>query len=335
MSKTAFSIVTVVVAVSLCMGQPASTERRINLQVQSATFTKVCDALARQYSLNIIAELHVANNPPASNVEIKDLSEPKAVATLAEYYGREVIFTGKAYILRSKRWAVRREQDRFGIVNYGLKWITAGKVTIATKTTSEGLLRLDVEVTEASLSAFAQEFSKQTGWLLHVEKELEQIRLLIRWNDASPGELLEALTVLLGARQTVRIDRSEEQKRRDLHQLEAAADARSEEEKESEQLLPKLLAVLNEEEKQRWLNGERLSVPLSRLPSETFTQAYDYAAKRFQRALKTFPSEYAPPSDLLSNIEDVSLILPSPSETVIRVFVRDTRQNVDYVLRGL
>jgi hypothetical protein len=332
MSKTAFSIVTVVVAVSLCMGQPASTERRINLQVQSATFTKVCDALARQYSLNIIAELHVANNPPASNVEIKDLSEPKAVATLAEYYGREVIFTGKAYILRSKRWAVRREQDRFGIVNYGLKWITAGKVTIATKTTSEGLLRLDVEVTEASLSAFAQEFSKQTGWLLHVEKELDQIRLLIRWNDASPGELLEALTVLLGARQTVRIDRSEEQKRRDLHQLEAAADARSEEEKESEQLLPKLLAVLNEEEKQRWLNGERLSVPLSRLPSETFTQAYDYAAKRFQRALKTFPSEYAPPSDLLSNIEDVSLILPSPSETVIRVFVRDTRQNVDYVL---
>jgi hypothetical protein len=332
MSKTAFSIVTVVVAVSLCMGQPASTERRINLQVQSATFTKVCDALARQYSLNIIAELHVANNPPASNVEIKDLSEPKAVATLAEYYGREVIFTGKAYILRSKRWAVRREQDRLGIMNYGLKWSNTGKVSISTKTTPEGLLRMDVVATEAPLSRFAQEFSKQTGWLLHVEKELEQIRLLIRWNDASPGELLEALTVLLGARQTVRIDRSEEQKRRDLHQLEAAADARSEEEKESEQLLPKLLAVLNEEEKQRWLNGERLSVPLSRLPSETFTQAYDYAAKRFQRALKTFPSEYAPPSDLLSNIEDVSLILPSPSETVIRVFVRDTRQNVDYVL---
>lgn len=147
---------------------------------------------------------------------------------------------GGTLVLRHRQWAVQRERDRYVVQHHMNSWRGNGRLDIVAKRTSQGMLTLDVFASEVPAWRFAEVFSQKTGWTVKVEDSIRDVRLFAHWRDASPAQMLEALTVLLNSRQDVTISRSEAQKRKEEKQLEEAFDQRTWEEKASESLLPEL-----------------------------------------------------------------------------------------------
>ncbi len=256
-------IALIALGMPLAQAQAPSVEPRISLNLQNATFPQICEALLAKTDLNLLAELHLAHEPFA-NLDIQNKPVSSALREIAEMFQREVIPVGNTTVLRTNRWAYRRWLDRQTVAQGYTRRPSAGKVEVKVQRSPAGVMRVDVEANGVSVGRLVQSLAKQTGWVVRVERELQDVRVLARWKGASVSEVLEALTVLLNSAQEVAIGRSEEAKRQEEEQL----DQRTPDEKATEKLLPELLKLLTPEELAQYQRGERVELSSKRIPTE-------------------------------------------------------------------
>lgn len=290
-------------------------------------FAAACEKLAQQYKVNIVGDVYLTGDPLVTQWQIRGLSLEQAVQKLAQTYQREVVQIGKTYVLRAKNGALRRQQDAFAQAHYGARWATEGALSISVDSASQ----ITVTAVVVPLSRFARVLSERTGWDLHIEEELANVRIVAHWQNAQFTDIIEALAGLLHTEKKVQLLRSDDQKRKEQMQVLEAGEKLTSPDQQSEKLLPKLVELLTPEERESWLQGNEVEVPLSRLPSDVFAEAYDYATRQFQRFHELAPQEMRPSADLISSYGNIFLILPRPDQQTIGVRVWDSQNRRSYV----
>ena len=296
-------------------------------QRNTISFAAACEKLAQQYQVNILGDVYLTGDPPVTQWQIRGLSLEQAVQKLAQTYGREVTLVGKTYIVKAKKAALRRQQDVFAQTHYGARWTTEGALSISV----DSVLRIAVTAVVVPLSRFARVLTERTSWDLQIEQGLQDARIVAYWQSASLTDIIEALAVLLNAQKKVYLSRSDEQRQKEHLQAQQPDDKPTPAEEASQRLLPKLAELLTPEEREAWSQGKEVEIPLSRLPSEVFAEAYDYATKQFQRFYERAPEEIRPPADLISSYGNIFLILPRPDQNSIGVRLRDSQNQRSYV----
>lgn len=296
-------------------------------QRNTISFAAACEKLAQQYQINILGDVYLTGDPPVTQWQIRGLSLEQAVQKLAQTYGREVTLVGKTYIVKAKKAALRRQQDVFAQTHYGARWTTEGALSISV----DSVLRIAVTAVVVPLSRFARVLTERTSWDLQIEQGLQDARIVAYWQSASLTDIIEALAVLLNAQKKVYLSRSDEQRQKEHLQAQQPDDKPTPAEEASQRLLPKLAELLTPEEREAWSQGKEVEIPLSRLPSEVFAEAYDYATKQFQRFYERAPEEIRPPADLISSYGNIFLILPRPDQNSIGVRLRDSQNQRSYV----
>lgn len=290
------------------------------------TFASACEHVIQRYPVNIVADVYLTGDTAVTERQTRNLSAQQAVEQLARTYEREVVRVGSTYVLRAKKRAFRRHQDAVAQTHYGAKWATEGALSI---NTTGGQITIRAAV--VPLSRFARSLSEKTGWSLHIENDLQDLRIIAPWQNASIAEVIEALALLLRTEKHVWLSRSDEQKRKEQEEFRESAGNLTPSEQASQKLLPKLMELLTPEERARWMEGEMVELPLSRLPSEIFAEAYDYATREFQRFYERAPEEIRPPVDLISNHASVFLILPPPGQNAISIRINDNKNGRSYI----
>ncbi len=296
-------------------------------QRNTISFAAACEKLAQQYQVNILGDVYLTGDPPVTQWQIRGLSLEQAVQKLAQTYGREVTLVGKTYIVRAKNAALRRQQDVFAQTHYGARWTTEGALSISV----DSVLKIAVTAVVVPLSRFARVLTERTSWDLQIEQGLQDARIVAYWQSASLTDIIEALAVLLNAQKKVYLSRSDEQRQKEHLQAQQPDDKPTPAEEAAQRLLPKLAELLTPEEREAWSQGKEVEIPLSRLPSEVFAEAYDYATKQFQRFYERAPEEIRPPDDLISSYGNIFLILPRPDQNSIGVRLRDSQNQRSYV----
>ncbi len=321
----------VTLTVSFAQAQAPSVEPHISLNLQNATFPQICKALLAKTDLNLLAELHLVHEPFA-NLDIQNKPVSSALCEIAEMFQREVIPVNHTTVLRSPRWAYRRLLDRQSVAQGYIPRPSEGKVEVKVQRSPAGVVRVDVEANGVSVGRLVQSLAKQTGWVVRVERELQDVRVLARWKGASVSEVLEALTVLLNSAQEVAIGRSEEAKRQEEEQMAEVLDSRTPSEKATEKLLPELLKLLTPEELARYQQGETVEISSKRVPTALFSQVMDYATKHLDYVRTHILNEEAkPPADLLSGADEFYMILPDQVSRRIGIRIYDKQRNCFWV----
>lgn len=290
-------------------------------------FPAACEKLAQQYRVDIVADAYLTGDPPVREWQTRGLSLEQAVQKLAQTYEREVTLVGKTVVVRAKNGALRRQQDAFAQTHYGARWETDGALNISANGTS----RITVTAVVVPLSRFARALAEKTGWDVQVEPELQAVRIVAHWQSASLTDIIEALAALLNAQKKVHLLRSDQQKQQERLQAQQPGDQPTPAEEASQRLLPKLTELLTPEEREAWSRGDQVEIPLSRLPSDVLVEAYDYAARQFQRFYELAPEEVRPPVDLIANYGNIFLILPRPDHSTIGIRLRDPQHGRSYV----
>lgn len=325
-TRVVFTIHAIVwlLAIAGVSAQPNSSSAS---QKDVVPFAAACEKLAQQYRVDIVADAYLTGDPPVREWQTRGLSLEQAVQKLAQTYEREVTLAGKTVVLRAKNGALRRQQDAFAQTHYGTRWTTDGALNISAR----GASTITVAAVVVPLSRFVRALAEKTGWDVQVEPELQAVRIVAHWQSASLTEIIEALAALLDAQKKVHLFRSDQQKQQERLQAQQPEDKRTPVEEASQRLLPKLADLLTPEEREAWSQGNEVEIPLSRLPSDVLVEAYDYAARQFQRFYELAPEEVRPPADLIVNYGNIFLILPRPDHNTIGVRVRDPQNQRSYV----
>jgi len=295
------------------------------------TFASACEYVIQRYPVNLVGEVYLTGDPLVTEWQTRNLSLEQAIDKLAQTYGREVVKVGSTYVLRASKGALRRQQDVIAQTHYGAKWVTEGVLNISTGSGNTGPTQITIKAVVVPLSRFARSLSEKTGRTLHIEDALQNVRIVARWQNAPITEIIDALAVLLRTEKHVWLSRPEEQKRKEQAELQESEQQLTPAEQASQRLLPKLLELLTPEERARWMQGDSVELPLARLSSEIFAEAYDYATREFQRFYEQAPEEIRPPADLINNYNSVFLILPRLGQGAIGIRIRDAKNERSYI----
>ncbi len=163
----------VTLTVSFAQAQAPSVEPHISLNLQNATFPQICKAFIAKTDLNLLAELHLVHEPFA-NLDIQNKPVSSALCEIAEMFQREVIPVNHTTVLRSPRWAYRRLLDRQSVAQGYIPRPSEGKVEVKVQRSPAGVMRVDVEANGVSVGRLVQSLAKQTGWVVRVERELQE-----------------------------------------------------------------------------------------------------------------------------------------------------------------
>jgi len=241
-------------------------------------FTEALDKIARQQRLNVIAQYFTFVDTEISSRRTA-LRTVQTIDEVASMYGCNLARVGSILVLYTP---VALNTDRYfeetRVLNvFGdLAW-KDGVLEFRPKKGEDGTVKLTVSASDIPLKRLCQQFEAQTGWKVVLGTEVQDTRIFARLQSVSPGELVEAISVLLGAQVEVKMTLSEET--RDKHRRMIEQSAQSDlfaRDKKSDELLPELLALLTPEEMERFKRGEMVDIPLSRLPTEVQDKALHY-----------------------------------------------------------
>ncbi len=282
-------------------------------QPAPARFTEVIERFARQQKVNVLTE-YLIREEAGGMSGVSLLPETPTADDIARVYGREVIRVGSTLVFRSLssydyfRFNEERHLNIFG----DLMW--KGKhLQVQAKKNDDGTLRVTVQATGVPLKELCEGLQKETGWKIEVDPELQNNRIFARWQSASPGEVVEAISVLLRTNVEVKLSLSETQKeaRKQARERLLRSDPVAERLQRSDELLQQLLPLLTPEEKDRFRRGQRVDLPLSRLPDEVYDRALQYV----EYALRVLETMRPDPqlSQLRDQLRQVEIILHLPS----------------------
>ncbi|GIV17452.1 MAG: hypothetical protein KatS3mg022_2887 [Armatimonadota bacterium] len=283
---------------------------------------------------------------PTNAMALRSSADIQGVA--AAYY-REIVRTGNTYILRPSQQApptfgttFRRKQEQRNASLFPAVWWKGteyGQMEIRVRRSEEGVVRVFVKAIAVPLSKFCERFSKETGWQLQVEPDLQAVRIFAKWQSVSPGEVVEAISLLLRSEVQVFFSRSVEQKQAEQRALEEEASlaerakivhTRAE---YTEQLLPELLNELTPEELERFQQGQEVEVPVSRLSPGLSDRALRFAADLWDALFATIEPQPGETfvREHLRECEPV-LRLPTPQRSYLGIRFRNPSSGQEYVL---
>lgn len=302
-------LITVVLPVAwaqMTNGQPLS-------QPAPASFTEVMERFARQQKVNVLTEYLIREEAGAMS-GVSFLPENPTAGDIARVYGREVIRVGNTLVFRSLSSYdyFRFNEERHLTIFGDLMW--KGKhLQVQAKKNDDGTLRVTVQATGVPLKELCERFQKETGWKIEVDPEIQNTRIFARWQSASPGEVVEAISILLQTNVEVKLSLSEVQKeeRKQAREQLLKSDPYAERWRRSDELLQQLLPLLTPEEMERFKRGERVDLPLSRLPEDVHDRALQYV----QYALHVLETMRPDPelSQLRDRLRQMEITLHLPS----------------------
>lgn len=189
------------------------------------------------------------------------------------------------------------------------------------------------------LSRFCERFYKETGWQLQVEPELQSVRIFAKWQSAPPGEVVEAISLLLRSGVQVSFSRSKEQRQAEQQAMEQAETAFAEyakitstRDKYTEQLPPDILNELTPEELARFQEGQEVEIPASRLSAGLYDRIIRFASDVWDALFATMqPNEQE--TFLREHLRECSpvLLLPTPERSGLRIRLRHPSTGEEYV----
>jgi len=312
-------------------------ERLVSLDLPNARLAQVVEALGKTHGINIVADAY--SDDMRVSVKVTDIPLRMALPQLASLYERRAQIVNGIVVLRHQDWFRRPEQEKFSTKHYQLRWKDQGKVTVRTAaqgisgTTASTVATLglaaranlsatlavtpgaaaapvqlmDVDATAAPLGAVTQPLAAQAGWSIFLEPTLQNRRVSVSLRRVTPGQALEALTLLLNARQEVRVSQSDEQKQQEADLLARYADERPDWLKKSDALKEDLMALLTPEQRASLDNNEVVPLALDSLSPAARARAQDYInvlagnSKINLDQFKTFMLEIRPEPGLAVN----------------------------------
>ena len=276
-------------------------------------FTEVVERFARQQKMNVLAE-YLTYEQAGAMSGVSLLPETPTAEDIARIYAREIVRVGNTLILRPLRTYdyFRFNEERHLNIFGALMWRNK-QLQVQAKKNDGGTMRVTIRALEVPLKELCEQFQKETGWKIELEPELQNTRVFAYWQSASPGEVVEAISVLLQTGVEVKLSLSEAQKeeRKQAREQLLKSNPRAERWRRSDELLQQLLPLLTPEETERFKRGERVDIPLSRLPEDVHDRALQYV----EYALHVL--ETMRPEPQLSQLRDrlrqleVTLHLPS------------------------
>lgn len=278
-------------------------------------FTEIMERFARQQKVNVLTE-YLMREEAGTMSGVSPLPEAPTAEDIARVYGREVIRVGSTLVFRSLdsydylRFNEERHLNIFG----DLMW-KGKQLQVQAKKHDDGTLRVTIKATGVPLKELCERFQKETGWKVEVDPELQNTRIFARWQSASPGEVVEAISVLLQTDVEVKLSLSEAQKeaRKQARERLLRSDPMAERLTRSDELLQQLLPLLTPEEMDRFKRGEMVDLPLSRLPEDVHERALQYVeyALHVLETMKPDPQL----SQLRDRLRQLEITLHLPSAT--------------------
>ncbi|GIV15779.1 MAG: hypothetical protein KatS3mg022_1214 [Armatimonadota bacterium] len=328
------------------------TQRNGNSSSQDASvpvrFVQILQQLSSKMSDGLLAECYYSDEllmPPNATA----LRSSVDIQSVAAAYHREIVRTGNTYIVRPSPQAPptfgttfkRKQEQRNASLFPSAWWRGTGydQMEIRARKSEEGVVRVFVKAIAVPLSTFCERFSKETGWQLQVEPELQAVRIFAKWQSVSPGEVVEAISLLLRSEVQVSFSRSAEQKQAEQRALEEEASLAEQAKatytraKYTEQLLPELLSELTPEELERFQQGQEVEVPVSRLSSGLQDRALRFAADLWDALFATMEPQSGEifVREHLRECEPV-LLLPTLQRSNLGIRFRNPSSGEEYVL---
>ncbi|MCL6475422.1 MAG: hypothetical protein K6U75_10270 [Firmicutes bacterium] len=252
-------------------------------------FTQILEKLAQKTRLGLLAECYYAEELiPPTNAAM--LGEDWRLETVAAVYRREVVRTRNVIILRPATdiAAVRRLEETQSSVRFPAVWWKGyDLLEMRSWKNADGGIQMSVKASGVPLSRFCEQFQKETGWRLQVEAELHTVRIFASWESASPGEVVEAIALLLRGGVEVSISRTAEQKAAEqkLEARQKTTEQWSVKQKYTDELLDGLLQELSAEELSLFQQGAEVEIPLSRLSPELHARALRFISDSLEELI--------------------------------------------------
>jgi len=283
-------------------------------------FSEVLGRFAEQQKVNVLAEyLNYEESGSVANVSL--LRDAPTLEKIASVFGRRPVRVGDTIVLQTVRffeyqhYNEEREIRIFG----DLVW-KGGKLEVQAKKNEDGTMKVSIRASGIPLKRLCDQFQKETGWKLHVDPELHNTRILARWHSVSPGEVVEAISVLLQTEveATLMLREAQKEARKQAKVQLLKENPRAERWRRSDELLQDLLALLTPEEMERFKRGELVEFPLSRLPADIYDRALDYVRFAIDELLNAKPDEGV--SQLRDRLRETEIILYLPSMVADHIF---------------
>ena len=269
---------------------PSAVAKTVSIDVKEARFSDAMLALAKQGHFSFVADAYLLDSP-LPRVQIEKAPIHVAIQKLAELYNRKITFVNGVFILSRNKRELAIEQDKFQQSNYGQKWQSEGEIAIKPITTlrvGEKMVAVkpsdllptfvSIEANSVAVSHFTAKINEATNWLIFPGNDLAERRLSAYFEQTTPGEAAEAVSVLFHARQRVVIEQSDAQAKQDAAQLAEWGDQRTPLDKATVTLLPQILKALPADQRDKYNAGEQVEIPISKLPVALQKSALDYIA---------------------------------------------------------
>lgn len=296
--------------------EPAHSERQVepivSLELQNARLSDAVELLGTKYKINIMADAYLDDHIVPS-LSVKEAPLSVTIAGIASLFRREAIITNGVIVLRHRQWYLRSQSEQEYARQFRADWKDNGIVSVdridplppsVKPVVSSNTVRQDKEnragfpawlpprlikvaAKDASLKSLLERFAACTGWEVSYDRRMATRRVTARLNQATPGQTLEAVSILLNTTQKVSLEQGKE-----LKQLEAALaseimDTRTELETMSDSLKPELMEMMTQEQKEAYMRGEIVEFPLETMSPEMRQRSLKY----IQTALSTLKPE--------------------------------------------
>lgn len=279
-------------------------------------FSEVLDRFAKRNAVNLLADYSI-DEEAGSLTNVSILRHEPTIENILSVYRRKAARVGSTVVLLRTvdNYYSRYLDARLSSIFGDLVW-KGSQLEVRASRDENGVTRITLRASGVSLKQLCERFQKETGWQIELDPSLHSVRIFARWQAAPLGEVVEAIAVLLRADMQVKVLLSEEQKAAQRLEVEQRLkDSPSAQRgKRSDELLPDLLALLTPEETERFRRGEKVDIPLSRLPADVYDRALQYVVFCIDSILSVDPdNELSRIRDSLRHI-DVILHLPSVME---------------------
>ena len=294
--------------------QPAVTPPEPERDWTPVRFSQVMERFAQQQRVNILAD-YFTREEAGRVSRVRLLRDAPTLENIVDVYQREALRAGSILVLRSKLGFHQQYYDRFHDARaaniFGDRIWQGSQLQLRVRKNEDGTMRVTVRATGIPLKQLCEQFDKETGWKVEVDAELQNTRIFARWQSVSPGEVVEAISLLLQTPVEVKMLLTEEQKvwRRAGEEKQLGEGIRRDQ--RSDELLPELLAVLTPEEMARFKQGERVEIPLSRLTADIYDRALQYVVFCIDDILANNPEN--PLSRIRDRLRDTEVVLHLPS----------------------
>lgn len=301
----------------------ASNSEHLSLDLKDASFADVVKYVGETYRLNLLADSY-ADDPRLRRVQIQQVPRDVALAKLAELYDRTILLSDEIIVFRHKKWFMRPKQEAFSAENYGVHWQDGGRISLKVLEPVDGQASesspwMALKIDRAPLKDVAAMTSSQVGWVLRLQSSFETRRITAHIERARVSRFLEALTLLLHARQEITLSQSEAQKKLEAELEAQALDTRRPVDKLSDALKAELMKILTPEQQKQVEAGKSVLFSIHDLPETIQSKAIEYVFACTAELPRLLPNGPVIEIDL-KQIRQFKLEIPPPPS--LRVGIR-------------